>query len=424
MAMIGQWIQKNEDDYKRWGTGKGTVGNKDFAVLGKTASRFSQTRTKAKDYSNLERMLSQMFYGKDSKTNNYEQQFWNKVTQEFQKAYPYFGVGTSGGVYKLNKEQISNLNVTQLHNLAHKLMINLQNKINSSKDLREDEIKKIGEQIKKLEDATQNAMKEVKNGTRKVSSSNLIEQVNQALGMASLPYSLATGEFWEMYLGRFSKHLDLVAETAVDQLLERTMRGKNTKMQGKQTDTMSKPDDFKVGSVTFKAITSQQKTDIIMTYDDQDLNISAKNYSLRDKDQMIHIVSGSPFYSFVTGENSNEFVNHWLNCLHLRTSNLPIAHRAMKTMIMYKALTGARAGITNTANVFILNSRSHQRIYIRDMASIQRKVYQNINLLNIVGYPDQGIKLNNSGYMSREADAIKFFHSTKLSASLDRKAVI
>ena len=128
------------------------MGNRDFGVLGKTASRFSQTKTSVKNYSTLEKMLNQMFYGKDSKANNYEQQFWNKVTQEFQKAYPYFGVGTSGGVYKLKKEQVSNLKPAQLHNLAHKLMINLQNKINSSKkDLTDGEIKSIGKQITNLE---------------------------------------------------------------------------------------------------------------------------------------------------------------------------------------------------------------------------------------------------------------------------------
>ena len=249
MAKIGQWIQKNEEDYERWGTGKGKKGDMNFGVLGKTALRFSQIRTKAKDYSSLEKMLNQMFYGKESKTNNYEQQFWDKVTQEFQKAYPYFGVGTSGGVHKLKKEQVSNLKPAQLHNLAHKLMINLQNKINSSKkDLTDGEIKSIEIQIKNLEATIKNATNNTKSGwVKKVSSSNLIEQVNQALDMASLPYALATGEFWEMYLGRFSKHLDLVVETAMDQLLDKTMKGKNTKMQGKKTQTMSKPDDFKVG---------------------------------------------------------------------------------------------------------------------------------------------------------------------------------
>lgn len=426
MAKIGQWVQKNEEDYRKWGTGKGKKGDMNFGVLAKTASRFSQIRTKAKDYSSLEKMLNQMFYGKESKTNNYEQQFWDKVTQEFQKAYPYFGVGTSGGVYKLKKEQVSNLKPAQLHNLAHKLMINLQNKINSSKkDLTDGEIKSIEIQIKNLETTIKNATKNTKSGgVKKVSNSNLIEQVNQALDMASLPYTLATGEFWEMYLGRFSKHLDLVVETAMDQLLDKTMKGKNTKMQGKKTQTMSKPDDFKVGPVKFKAITSQQKTDIVMTYDDQDLNISAKNYSLKDNDQLIHVVSSSPFYSFVTGENTDNFINHWLNCLHLDTPNVAIAHRAMKTMIAYKALTGARSGITKTANVFMLNNRNKKKIYVRDIASIQKKVYQNLKLLNIEGYPDQGIKLNNDSYTTREDDAIKFFHDTKLSASINRNAII
>ena len=63
---------------------------------------------------------------------------------------------------------------------------------------------------------------------------------------------------------------------------------------------------------------SQDKTDIIFEWNDTNLAVSAKNYSLRQEDQMVHILSGSNLLYLISNEEP-VMINHWLNLIS--TSN-------------------------------------------------------------------------------------------------------
>jgi hypothetical protein len=56
---------------------------------------------------------------------------------------------------------------------------------------------------------------------------------------------------------------------------------------------------------------TQDKLDVILNWNGDAFNVTAKNYSLKEH-RDLRLVSGSPLLSFLNGEDSN-FINHWLN---------------------------------------------------------------------------------------------------------------
>ena len=464
MAKIGDYIHSKIDGYRMYGTfrpdGTGD-GSPYYAAQSVYALQKQKMLTSIKGSSvdkrslnNLSEKLSQLIYGDPSLSHPSDDELMNKMRKTIERIYgekfSNFGINwTEGmGVYpkikqisspQFNKKRLEKY-ILLLNNMMDRLSTGLTNFSKNGN------LSQIANTISLLEDQ----LKNIENNNEYVTLSNdLMDNINLALKAESLPYALAIGDIFENFLGVAQYALSGNINNVTDELIKSNIVGTT----GRSTVTIDASNfsdeyvnfndsgDLYVNDNTtyrIKANETQDKLDVIFNWDGAQLNVTAKNYNLKDSSSTIHLVSGTSLLYLIQNEDAY-FVNHWLNIMGnvSRSSkiidNLQDAHLSMKLTIFVKALTGQRLGRAGEADTFILNWRSQKRVYVLSVTDIIYTVSKDIDsMINIKGYPTNGSLKNQwvgaksydmGNAMQRITNLLGRVYATKISVSLKQNAI-
>lgn len=297
---------------------------------------------------------------------------------------------------------------------------------------------------------------EIKDLSTNLKAKDIVNQINAAFATLKFPKQAATGEVFEDFLTIAGLYAEGKAGQISDKLIEKTLLGgqrSNVLIHGSNfssdfvdLDKLRKSGAFsKTGSFdsntnyTFKEGFTQDKLDVQINWYGDTLNISAKNYKLKDDSDKIHLVSGTSLLYIMQNENV-DFINHWLNTVTVNSflSNdepmnknlLQEAHTTMKTIILAKALTGQNLGRNGVADTFVLNHRTKKKIYVWTTKQFFDACEKNINNLSFKNYPntikntwvgtDKNIP-NQASAKDRISNLIAKVHTYKLHVSVAQK---
>lgn len=202
----------------------------------------------------------------------------------------------------------------------------------------------------------------------KKTTQNLIAELNALIDKyAAMPaINLQNGTFFENILQLIPQMADEEVDKA---MFEEVGKGQDQlKINYKKTAFAPKLNGQKsFDEMIQKVSTSQGKIDVAFKWENQNLNISAKNLDIGKKGyKYISTVSGSPLIYLLQDANPS-FVNHYLNIysnhVDKKSMNSNLANQkneivdTMKLTLAYKGLTGDVYGRHDfKTNVFIVNN--------------------------------------------------------------------
>lgn len=188
-------------------------------------------------------------------------------------------------------------------------------------------------------------------------------------------------------------------------------------------------DEYK--KVAWSVLPTQEKVDVQLEYGDSGKAISAKNINLT-LGYDISLVSGSPLSGMIQDED-NKFKGHYLNLVASHPDavtikqNHQLAHRAMKYVLLFKALTGQVYGRQNNVDTFILNDNSTGQIYVYSVEELLRKaasnldLYASVNINGKEGTPIERMVIDNTRQKTWQDRLLHYavnVHKQKVYASL------
>lgn len=304
-----------------------------------------------------------------------------------------------------------------------------------------------------VSNVSNNALQTVKYSLNDPSLKNtLIPRINETLlKIAHHSMFKATGDLFENAIAsmddRLSKNINHVSDNLIKEILvgEKGINVKpvskvesyqvNTRTSlGQKVDQGFSADIGYTDGDGFKVVS---KVDIQLQYQDEQYNISAKNYSLKNNNS-IHLLSSSGLLDILLKNVNTNFINHYLNIVtskgHKSSNVEQMAHQAAKSIVAIEAITGLsqRGG---GADYLIVNNRSQKRVSVIPMYRIiNHKNWE--QFYSIVGYKESDIKKNNIFEDSTSGKKYDFLagkiridkllselHKIKISASLNSMAL-
>lgn len=409
MARIGNYIHAHIENYRTFGTQQQEPGDYDQSgtIISQTMGKYTRKtpRISNRDQEQLAQLLNALLYKKEKSRDAIDDEVWNKIEpkiyEAFQTKYNGYNLNQSLGVYRQAKKITDNTDTITI-NRANSIVKSLEKVVEGlysgaiqKKGLdagtKMNEINGIIEQLNDLirqskgEPINLKNMKEFKNS------------INTALGLLSFNLKMV-GDAFEMWLQGAAAAIQNNVDIAVDKIGNTI--GSTTSRAGVNINAFDKylvdlnslaemtDMSYTNGSTRIESkVSSQNKADLAITWNNQTLMVSAKNYGFSSSN-LVSLVSGTNLFTILLNENAS-FVNHVLNITTLNdTNHLDQAHKAIKLITLWKAITGAGLGKNNTSNTFILNNRKLKTIYVLDTV----RLYQ--QLIKVI---DQGVEFTFSG---------------------------
>lgn len=451
MSAIGDYIHYSKTTYETYGINRDTIPSGNSAYS-KASQVFNSQKEKMKrsilkpkvsdeELENLSTFLTNFIYASNNLSEEDKELYkkWKALLdEEFGIAYSKFGYGDHLGIYQ-RKEPVKVKEGTSRRN-ALKYLEKLQNLL-KKKDLDDASIS----QLKTTIDGLEIEIKKMGSKGKLTNNNHIIDEINKCLILDTLPYKQATGDVFEQGLGILSLLMDKTADEKVPVLLDNVVKGsarsdvklyqKNFSKDFVNLNTILNKEHQLDENNSYTYGYTQDKLDVIFKWKGNNLRVSAKNYKLEDSSQKIHLVSGTSLLYLLQNENP-VFVNHWLNAISVKNRDsdlMKAAHDAARVTILVKALTGQGLGRTksHTSNTFIVNARSHKKVYVLSM----KKLLDNcIEILDNNGagisfgdYPMSGVAqkwegskdiLSESDAKTRITNLLSTIHSKKIKVSL------
>ena len=218
---------------------------------------------------------------------------------------------------------------------------------------------------------------------------NIIQQY-----MQYAPVNLYEGTLWETVLKAAGYVASGAGMKEIEEGIKSLQGQQNVKIEVKNNFM----DSFKINETINKyvkmdtkgQISRRSKVDVTMIWNNQQINISAKNIRIWGKYHWIDVVSESPLLVMVMGMDPN-FVNHYLNVYSLHDStqsvlpdNWNIADD-MKYALFYEGLTGHNfANNNDIANVMAINDKNTGNVRLIDMTTILNRLEDNITAISVL----------------------------------------
>lgn len=174
--------------------------------------------------------------------------------------------------------------------------------------------------------------------------------------------------------------------------------------------------------------TSQEKIDVRLEWEGENLAISAKNVNLKSLNG-VHILSDSSLLYLLQDEGA-DFINHYLNIIATHEDSVKInaditgAHEAMKYTLLFKALSGQTFG-REGATLFIVNDNTMSGgVHIFGIKDLIDKASENLEAFTSItsnGQDISSLQINNARkktYSDRITAFMAEVHKQKISASL------
>ena len=412
MARIGNYIHAHRENYRTFGTQQQEPGDYDQSdtIISQTMGKYTRKtpRISNRDQEQLAQFLNALLYKQEKSRDAIDDEVWEKIEpkiyEAFQTKYNGFNLTESLGVYRQAKKITDNTNTITI-NRANSIVKSL-NKVVTG--LTSGAIQKKGLDVSAAQKEIERTIKQLnslidqhsQDKSEKIDLNNingLKDSINKALGLLSFNLTMI-GDAFEMWLQGAAAAIQNNVDIAVDKI--GNTLGSTTSRAGVNINafdeelvdlnSLAEMTDMSYtnGSTRIESkVSSQNKADLAITWNNQTLMVSAKNYGFSSSN-LVSLVSGTNLFTILLNENAS-FVNHVLNITTLNdTNHLDQAHKAIKLITLWKAITGAGLGKNNTSNTFILNNRKLKTIYVLDAV----RLYQ--QLIKVI---DQGVEFTFSG---------------------------
>ena len=213
---------------------------------------------------------------------------------------------------------------------------------------------------------------------------NLIKRMNKLISSyATMPaISLQKGEFLEYLTAYITGVINDQTVAEVSETMDSVKQGGQTEdvkievqnfVQSFTQNGLTEKINFGKDVLTIKQ--SQQKIDVQVDINTEQLGASIKNVNLQNSGARIHTVSGSNLMFFLQ-DIEPDFANHYLNlnAMHSRPGalskeSIKDVNANMKAVMAARALTGATYGRT-AANIFIVNDNKTGKVRVISMAKL------------------------------------------------------
>ena len=418
MSTLGQYIHHSWKNYQRYGTSFKTPSSSDgMAIIQRTKNDIiARARSKGKQagIANLEAAYNGMLYPKteeDKQLNEKMRQFLEATLSDmllkwqidFENGLEAAGTSLKSDSFKFGEKQGFHLeNVRRLRDEAQKIQTVLQSQNSANSFLSKiDHIISLANQIIK---GAKNAVRaqggasgqnldyiryDRMSAEGKEKYLNLIQNLNTALEIAA---TASRTEALGMSFEHASVILDDLAKKGidgqVDELLNKITGTNKAKIiysginpHNQRLTTQIVDNNPQAGTeVIFDAETGTLstnvtfKTDVTLTYQDEQYKISAKNYRLASNNS-IHLVQSLPLLTGLLRNTSTDFMNHSLNLLlslgeeGARVADRKETENIMKTILVIEALTGLSQG-PGTADTLVINNRSKKQVRVLSMSDL------------------------------------------------------
>lgn len=476
---IGDYIHRKRENYLKFGTLQANENNesniKDISQIIKNQHKrvFEKASSpiSGKKIWELENALNDFFYPKNEEQEKNLNDFLNIFNEIVEKKGYEFSTylsqdldnsqkiisiknKTKNLIHKdieeaKNNNQIAKRRVSTLQKQLEIISKILRNEIKLKKDTEKNLLEFpniLNNTIKEL----QNLIKDKKETQFVNVSSNLQEQINTILEQIANPYLMILGDVLEYGLAYFSLQVQNKKGEITKDLLDSLVIGTTGRTAPTMDFSQISSDFVDINNLDFKgwqkvagedfkfqlSAPTQDKTDVIFNYSDNAiLNISAKNYSLKDSSAKIHILSGSSLLQAILNENNPSLMNHWLNMVSSqeitnKSSNfIPNYKETHNTILLSLLLQGLMGTKGELANIFVLNSRSNKHIYVRNIFSIlknfEKSGYTQASFGNNFPTKDNPLPMDISASdaKTRITKLIAELHQRKLNIQIDRKLV-
>lgn len=379
----------------------------------------------SKDTSNLERELNDFFYSK--KGDNFEQYYTRAsdiASQAFNERYQSYN-------FELNMDKMS----AKFTNSNIKFLNKEEATLQQAKDLADTiELYMKNNNIEKEKWLT--IISKIQN-LQSLSNWSDVKDINGIVASILFGNKIAYGDAFEYPLAAFSALLAEGADATTDDLLKNLQVDSSTKsfldishVSKKDKQKMNIKNTMMINDGTKLEYSNPtlNKVDVSLTLNGEKYNISAKSYSTIYKD--IHILGGSPLSAPVLNLSSVDFVSHYLTQLYLENGDLDRIHDAVRLNILFMALTGSGNSPTE-ADTFVINDKSHRKIYVRSMGQIVNQILNNSSKSKYLNINNNGNNIPDDplrNYSQKEkkdniVNMISDMHKIKLQVSIKGTAI-
>lgn len=473
MSMIGDYVHFHKQNYKEWGINqKGTTPSETWSD---TAASFkesmniaTQIRELMQEAQALEKQYNELFYPDKNKVTEQTANFKSAMEAVVQK--------------KLDEEfglMAGRFNSSNLTVDSTELYEQLREAINSTRErIGTAEIKKVqtaqqllsqvnlmynilnDDQLKNVK-AAQNKISQAKNQLKMIEN-NLQAQIDAA-GGSSIKISNTTkdaqtlnaiiqefnrtpllynqnGLLFEWILPFIQFQTAALAKEELAKAMEE-LASDSKVILGDSLITVQSPDlknakltdvDIITNNVKIKTFTTKSKTDVVITYTDNQRQLQKKNVSAKNiSNPHVKLVNNTSLYRILTLSNSYNFATHYLNVVtsakgqRSTRSQIMQANRLMKALILKLGAEGYDAN--NSAELLIVNNNTEGHIYVYNLKAlvyiIQDTILKNKGQYSNIVDMDDSFTINQT-FDEKSADKriVKVIQSTqnvKLTAALN-----
>lgn len=436
MSTLGQYIHHSWKNYQRYGTSFKTPSSSDgMAIIQRTKNDIiarAHSKGKQAGIANLEAAYNGMLYPKteeDKQLNEKMRQFLEATLSDmllkwqinFENGLEATGTSLKSNSFKFGEKQGFHLeNIRQLRDEARQIQTVLQSQNPASSFLSKiDHIINLANQIIK---GAKNAVRaqggasgqnldyiryDRMSAEGKEKYLNLIQNLNAALEIAATASRTeALGMSFEHALLVMDDTANQGIENLTDNIIKEKLVGTNEakityenfaheKNAGlRRTVVDNNPQagtkvqfDIDSGNLSTNVVF---KTDVTLTYQDEQYKVSAKNYRLASNNS-IHLVQSLPLLTGLLRNTSNDFMNHSLNLLlslgeeGARAADRKETENIMKTILVIEALTGLSQE-PGAADTLIINNRSKKQVRVLSMSDLIP--VDNLEGFSIKGFPE------------------------------------
>lgn len=248
-------------------------------------------------------------------------------------------------------------------------------------------------------------------------NNQLIKEFNKIVDKYQLYQGLAKlqGDLLEYLIKAFELNLKSAEEKAKENFLKNNLKvegGERSPIEYKNIKGVLKGGQVEAIIKSSGLKSSQQKVDVEISYNDDNLNISAKNLTIGEGIKQIHLLSGSKLYYLLQNEHP-DFVNHYLS-VYLNYDDRKNYSQQLKDRenqllpillftLFFKGLTGKVYGRNSIADVLVVHDTVTGKIKCLSMRQILFYVYSKV----LDG------KMDNNLIAGHKEDIVKLYDNTK-----------
>lgn len=452
-SAIGNYIHYSNKGYQTHGlTQNGKPKGKDqygqrMSVLEAYKKQFKIQSSNKGDIKGLEKFLNALLYPSKEKSkmqidSDAFQSFQSLVSEAFSQKWSGFNIDMKDlHIYQMKQinENTTSISSNTLSSYGQTLQKMIEN-LGKNSDISQ-EVEKIKNTVAQIENLVKQS-----NPDAKIDLSNqedLINNINEALALSKFNLKML-GDAFEIWLSAASQIADYNKKAITKELIENTIKDINQGVQGGKSaqsiinlskisadfvdkevlkKTFSDANWSINDSIDVATKSSQQKTDIVFNWKGSNLYVSAKNYSLKDENASIHLLSGTSLLQILLSCDIN-YANHFLNIVGTGDSALQQAHNNLKTIILAKALSGQDLKKTGLADTFVINARSKKHIYVFTMKQLFEAYSQIPEKISIGNSLNIKQTYSVNGPQERITNLLASLHAEKLKVSITANEII